>query len=114
MNQILQFKGLYEPSSENTLPVYEETISTSPKKIYQIQFFISAIFAICCLLLFLFHLLQISKNAKKSDQLLSIYNVSTLYSNSNEYSAQLMSSETNTIPNESTRNSFCYWNSSNR
>lgn len=93
MNQILQTKKNY---SQNFIP---QTTKNRNCKFYKVQLVVSCFIAFCFIIFFLIRLFSLNQNEKISSQLISIYNASTLYSNSMNYSTQ-SNSETKNIPIE--------------
>ena len=65
------------------------------KNKYKLQFFISSIIAISFLLFLFFKLYQNNQKEKLSDELLSNYYLTSLYSDNNQYNADKASSNTN-------------------
>lgn len=71
-------------------------------KFHKIQLIVSSFIAFCFVVLFFVRIYKINKNEKLSNQLVSKYHISTLYSNTTNYSAQLLQSNSETnVNNES-------------
>ena len=80
MNQILKPEILL--SKDNNF--------NKKKRFYKIQLVISISIAFCFIVVFFVRIYSINKSEQLSQHLLSMYNVSTLYSTNTEYSAQLL------------------------
>lgn len=71
-------------------------------KFHKIQLIVSSFIAFCFVVLFFVRIYKINKNEKLSNQLVSKYHISTLYSNTTNYSAHLLQSNSETnVNNES-------------
>lgn len=93
MNQILNPEILLKQDSSNEF-------NALPKKsknynLYKIQFVVSCLIAICFIIALLIRIFSMNKNEKISEQLMDIYNISTLYSNNSDYFTQLLESSHN-------------------
>jgi len=87
MNQILKTE---KNQLSNNFDDSISSITESHHKIYKFQFILSAFIAFCFLIIFFTHILKLNENERISEQLMDIYHVSTLYSNSNNYSSQFL------------------------
>ena len=100
MNQILKPEMNIPEESYNILnsDMHKNQFqSFKSNQIYKLQFIISSLIACCFILIFFIHIFQINKKEKISKELMDIYNISTLYSNSSSYSSSLTSSNNNTL-----------------
>lgn len=95
MNQILKPEINLNAKSINSNPINQENKKTDIRnnKFYKIQFIISSVVCIISIVIFFLRLLNTYGNEQISNNLMSIYNVSTLYSNTTDYSVSLL--ETN-------------------
>lgn len=88
MNQILKPEIL---SNQQNSDIYNSQYKKNKSyNFYKIQFIISCFVAFCFIIAFLIRILSLNKNDKIAEQLMNIYNVSTLYSNDTNYSSQLL------------------------
>lgn len=99
MNQILK------PEINHNNQIKKQENSHRKLNFFKIQFLLSAIIATFFLVFYFIRMYKIDRNEKLSKQLMSQYQVSTLYSNNIVYSAQLVDSSTDTILANSTTNS---------
>ena len=101
MNQILKPEINVSPKTAEINNLESQT--KKKNKFYKLQFIISSLVACCFLIAFLIRMFKINQNEKISEQLMSIYNVSTLYSNNITYSTQSLESlyDTNTFSDNS-------------
>lgn len=98
MNQILKPELNINPN-DNTISNSDVNHLNDKKvrsnKIYKLQFVFSSYIAFCFIIAFFLHLYKLNKNEKLSEQLMDSYQISTLYSNSTSYSAQLTNTSSN-------------------
>lgn len=96
MNQILKPEINLNDKNINPNDINKENIKISTKNnnFYKTQFLISSIVCVLFIVIFFIRLLKTSGNEQISHNLMSIYNVSTLYSNTTDYSASLLETTT--------------------
>ena len=91
MNQILKTKNNLDEKNIDFKKLYHENSNTTNKnnKFYKIQFIISFFSFFLFIVVFFIRIFNTSDNEQISNNLMSIYNVSTLYSNTVDYSISL-------------------------
>lgn len=100
MNQILK------PETNQSHQSKKQKNIRQKLNLFKIQFLLSVIIATFFLAFYFIRMYNINRNEKLSKQLMSQYQVSTLYSNNINYYAQLTDSSTEAILPESTTNSY--------
>ena len=78
MNQILK----------PDINIFNKKENNKNKSLYKLLFIFSSIIALYFLIIFFLHIIKLSKNEKISNSLINRYQVSTLYSNIETYSAE--------------------------
>lgn len=98
MNQILkpEINLNKENTNSNKFNQKNVTKDTKRNKFYKVQFIISSIICFLFIIVFFIRIFKNSNNEQISDNLMSIYKASTLYSNTTDYSTSVDQNLSNT------------------